>query len=240
MFVRDLIAIDGSDAGELVLIDSDGCPTDAAILGPLIKSNDNSNQSLETSFEAFKFPASDTVQFKALVTPCVSYCEPASCPNPSGKGPVSSFGRRKRRFVDDKEENVIVVKTLTIEDNFEYKNNAQNNKRSKSAAGKRKDIIRGPRPAFDEVSFDADEMSPCLNLNTIVLLTCVLLFVQMLIVIVWVYLKYLKSRDGDFIIETSRRHRDAFTNGHASHAASLDTLCTNYDAPRAPGAQFKY
>lgn len=38
IFVRELVAMDGVDSSEIVLIDSDGCPTDHIIMGPLYKS----------------------------------------------------------------------------------------------------------------------------------------------------------------------------------------------------------
>lgn len=41
IFVRELVAMDGVDSSEIVLIDSDGCPTDHFIMGPLYKSADS-------------------------------------------------------------------------------------------------------------------------------------------------------------------------------------------------------
>lgn len=38
IFVRELVAMDGVDSSEITLIDSDGCPTDHFIMGPLFKS----------------------------------------------------------------------------------------------------------------------------------------------------------------------------------------------------------
>lgn len=38
IFVRELVAMDGVDSSEIVLIDSDGCPTDHFIMGPIYKS----------------------------------------------------------------------------------------------------------------------------------------------------------------------------------------------------------
>lgn len=40
IFVRDLVAMDGADSSEIVLIDSEGCPTDHFIMGPLFKNRD--------------------------------------------------------------------------------------------------------------------------------------------------------------------------------------------------------
>lgn len=41
IFVRELVAMDGVDSSEIVLIDSDGCPTDHFIMGPIYKSSDS-------------------------------------------------------------------------------------------------------------------------------------------------------------------------------------------------------
>ena len=37
IFVRELVAMDGSDRSEILLIDADGCPTDVSILSGLAK-----------------------------------------------------------------------------------------------------------------------------------------------------------------------------------------------------------
>lgn len=70
IFVRELIASDGIDASEILLIDALGCPTDFSIMGVLEEVN-GSGQLLQANFEAFKFPTSSVVQFRALVTPCI-------------------------------------------------------------------------------------------------------------------------------------------------------------------------
>lgn len=41
IFVRELVAMDGVDSSEIVLIDSSGCPTDHFIMGPIYKSADS-------------------------------------------------------------------------------------------------------------------------------------------------------------------------------------------------------
>ncbi|KAI1289639.1 hypothetical protein HDE_09128 [Halotydeus destructor] len=112
IFVRDLVALDGSDTNEIVLIDENGCPTDPEILAAINATS--SPQAIETVFEAFKFPTSNLVQFKAIVSPCVTSCQPAVC------GEYVSYGRRKRssKMAVDEEEKVVVVKTLRIDEKF--------------------------------------------------------------------------------------------------------------------------
>lgn len=41
IFVRDLVAMDGVGNSEILLIDSDGCPTDQAIMGPIFRTVDS-------------------------------------------------------------------------------------------------------------------------------------------------------------------------------------------------------
>lgn len=43
-------------------------------------------QNLLSHFDAFKFPSSEVVQFRALVTPCVPTCEPAQCNSEDSSG----------------------------------------------------------------------------------------------------------------------------------------------------------
>lgn len=102
ILVRELVAVDGADSSEILLIDSQGCPTDSSIMGAVSRTNGN-GQALEVPFDAFKFPSSDVVQFRALVTPCVPSCEPVVCDIKGYDGKkkeVTSYGRRKRSTVD--------------------------------------------------------------------------------------------------------------------------------------------
>lgn len=71
-------AFQASRTNSIQFIDSDGCPTDANIMGPLVKM-DSTGQRLLAPFDAFKFPTSDMVFFRAVVGSCVSECKPALC-----------------------------------------------------------------------------------------------------------------------------------------------------------------
>ncbi|CAD6992664.1 unnamed protein product [Ceratitis capitata] len=98
IFVRELVAMDGSDNAEITLIDSNGCPTDQFIMGPIYKS-ETSGKILLAHFDAFKFPTSELVQFRALVTPCMPTCEPVQCNQEDIGGELksmSSYGRKRR------------------------------------------------------------------------------------------------------------------------------------------------
>lgn len=100
IFVRELVALDGADSGEITLIDSRGCPTDQFIMGPIYKSNARDDSKILLShFDAFKFPSSEQVQFRALVTPCMPTCEPIQCDQndiTEGLKSIVSYGRRRR------------------------------------------------------------------------------------------------------------------------------------------------
>lgn len=118
IFVRELIATDGVDSNEILLIDERGCPTDQEIMGPINALNGTS-KTLRAPFDAFKFPNSDVVQFKALVTPCLPTCEPVQCDVQDYLGyqrKIESLGRRKRREANDK--NLLVAQTIRITDKF--------------------------------------------------------------------------------------------------------------------------
>ena len=86
-----------------------GCPTDYTIMGTLREVN-GSGQVLQANFDAFKFPTSDIVQFRALVTPCIPRCDPVDCSVTDYYGrerTVQSHGkRRRRRRSDDESETV--------------------------------------------------------------------------------------------------------------------------------------
>lgn len=123
IFVRELIALDGVDSSEILLVDSLGCPTDPTIMGPISTVSETGQaQILEAPFDAFKFPTSDVVQFKALVTPCLPICEPVACQVEDYYGmvrKVDSFGRKKRQ-VSTRGKEEVVIQTIRIEDKFKF------------------------------------------------------------------------------------------------------------------------
>ncbi|XP_037790105.1 LOW QUALITY PROTEIN: uncharacterized protein LOC119585560 [Penaeus monodon] len=123
IFVRDLIAMDGQDSSEILLIDERGCPTDPTIMSSVVQMG--SGSVLHAPFQAFKFPASDIVQFRALVTPCLPRCEPVQC-SVQGFDGVSrkelSYGRKKREV---HETDIMVVQSVRIKDKFQFSGTRQ-------------------------------------------------------------------------------------------------------------------
>ena len=86
---------------------------------------------LQANFDAFKFPTSQLVQFRALVTPCMPRCDPVRCQD-RGTG-FSSFGRKKRDVPEEEmgddslhtknnsdHMSVVVANAVQIVDSFQY------------------------------------------------------------------------------------------------------------------------
>jgi len=125
IFVRELVAMDGLDTSEILLIDSIGCPTDSSIMQSLVTIG--SAKILQANFDAFKFPTSQLVQFRALVTPCVPRCDPVRCSDTH----TQSFGRKRRGVVEEVDgdhteavnnvtsESVVVANAVHIVDTFQ-------------------------------------------------------------------------------------------------------------------------
>ena len=100
--------MDGSTGSELLLIDERGCPTDASIMGEVYRSEKSDKISL-SAFDAFRFPTSDVVQFRAMITPCLPKCEPFQCDVLDYTGQtksVDSYGRKKRSVINSLEVDV--------------------------------------------------------------------------------------------------------------------------------------
>ncbi|RXG56449.1 hypothetical protein Avbf_12085 [Armadillidium vulgare] len=103
IFVRDLVALDGNNEKKITLLDASGCPTEIAIMRApsqkWITQESEAIPNLGATFDAFKFPTSDKVQFRAVVTPCIPKCEPVICDVMDFGGQMAqteSYGRRKR------------------------------------------------------------------------------------------------------------------------------------------------
>lgn len=133
IFVRELVAMDGADNAEITLIDSDGCPTDYFIMGPIYKSA-ISGKILLSHFDAFKFPSSEVVQFRALVTPCMPTCDPVQCDQEDFSGELRSlisYGRKRRSLnttlvrerretKNNGQDDMLLVQTIQITDKFGF------------------------------------------------------------------------------------------------------------------------
>lgn len=148
IFVRELVAMDGADNGEIVLIDSRGCPTDHFIMGPIYKSA-ISGKILLSHFDAFKFPSSEVVQFRALVTPCMPTCDPVQCDMEDFSGELRSlisYGRKRRSINETSirsrrettksngHDDMLLVQTIQITDKFGFEKQQQSKPKTVSSS----------------------------------------------------------------------------------------------------------
>merc|ERR1711963_1064441 len=101
IFIRDLVALDGSTDTELLLIDERGCPTDSSIMGEVYRSEKSNRISL-SNFDAFRFPTSEVVQFRAMITPCLPKCEPVVCDALDYTGQTKSVDRYGKKEAEKK------------------------------------------------------------------------------------------------------------------------------------------
>lgn len=100
IFIKNLIARDGTGSTNLTLIDKTGCPVEAKMMRE-IRTIDSHSKSLESYLEAFAFTGSSTLELEAEVVTCLERCKPVLCQIPTGRREddietVTSFGRRRR------------------------------------------------------------------------------------------------------------------------------------------------
>ena len=195
VFVRDLVATDGATNTELLLIDERGCPTDASIMGEVYHSEASDKLSY-SDFDAFRFPTSDVVQFRAMITPCLPKCEPVQCDVLDYTGQtkaVDSFGRKKRsapaprtRRATNPEE-LLVVQSLKIVDRY----------------GKReKQKVPQPRSELDQLEDLAADIpaiyeTDCLNKSSMITGAILFLAAQLVIVILFALIWRRSQRGSD-------------------------------------------
>ena len=206
IFVRELIAMDGVDSNEIVLIDSRGCPADEYIMGPIYKHSD-SGKILISKFDAFKFPSSDIVQFRALVTPCIPSCEPVQCDQEDEKSGqlisrVSYGKKRRRRHAstaayysssqnhnnNNSTDDMLLVQTIHITDKFSYDN--KNAKKAPNAS-----TTTNPDATYylnDEFNSNGSGSGSgttlntlCLNMTGIIGFAVAFLILQLVLLVFW-------------------------------------------------------
>jgi hypothetical protein len=184
--VRDLVAVDGATDTELQLIDANGCPTDSSIMGEVRKS-ELSEKILLTSFDAFRFPTSEVVQFRAMITPCLPKCKPVQCDVLDYTGQtreVESYGKRKKRSTMSRvqrgiaPDEMLVIRTLKIVDKYGKR------KTDKQMNDVPEEYTFQTNIEDDQVSEDL-LTSDCLNKTSMVTGAILFLFAQVVIVILF-------------------------------------------------------
>lgn len=200
ILVRELVAVDGVDSSEILLIDSQGCPTDASIMGIVNRVGGN-GQLLEAPFDAFKFPSSDVVQFRALVTPCVPACEPVTCnivnPETGLNKEAISYGRRRRSARSARNashptnpplggpDELVVVGAIKITDTFDNRNEQQQQDRRSRKDGSEIGF-------FEEKIITESTAGNCTEFMGLVITFIVFLIAQLTLIVAWYYVYRIK------------------------------------------------
>lgn len=239
IFVRDLVALDGVDANEILLIDERGCPTDPTIMGVLEKSPDSS-KILLSAFDAFKFPSSDKVQFRALVSPCLPTCEPVKCDVADYTGDVrliDSYGRRKRDLSrqrrDSPTEEVLVVQTIEIVDKFQpppaadLSDNIQeleHLERQKNLYSTMSDLKHNA--SMTEI-FIKEKLSnsSCINTMGVIIAGALFLAAQLVIIVAWAYIwqrkRNAKQQDTMTMVDVAVQNLHQLYSANAGYSRRL-------------------
>ena len=117
-------------------------------------------QILLSHFDAFKFPSSEVVQFRALVTPCMPTCEPVQCDQEEATGElrsVISYGKRRRRRSAGSQtrEDLLLVQSIQITDKFGFEHDSK----ASNASSASRDTV------FVESEDISSTMGMCINLG---------------------------------------------------------------------------
>ncbi|XP_054707405.1 uncharacterized protein LOC129217167 isoform X2 [Uloborus diversus] len=237
IFVRELVAMDGIDNSEILLIDALGCPTDTLIMGSLQKAR-SGDKVLHANFDAFKFPTSEIVQFKALVTPCLPACEPADCSVRTFDGAsqkMASYGKKRRRRESDRirrsteEDELVVVQTIHITDKFGF-----------DRESRRMDYGNDFR-SYNELGEASSTSATCLNTTGLIAACTLFLIAQLIVLLAWAFIWHKKLRAKSIrkessrsidMIYNSRRESAAgnsigIDNPYRSDISPYDTVYTN-------------
>ncbi|CAG0881310.1 unnamed protein product [Darwinula stevensoni] len=239
LMVTKLYALDGIDALEIPLIDDEGCPTETFIMGPIERYEKNTDddgeekkqdaskkrfQILETKFEAFKFPVSDIVSFRALVTPCVHSCPPVTCDVldfNGGTARIQSYGRRKRSPVQDflrkkrstKDDDLFVIQSITISDKY---GRSRSNRRLGGDAVATGDSLN---TTVTEVTIQGStDAGVCINMVGIIVACSLFLVAQLVVIVAWTYIwqkrRQNKLEDGPIPETTADSLTQLFNSGY--------------------------
>ncbi|RWS29592.1 hypothetical protein B4U80_07752 [Leptotrombidium deliense] len=237
IFIQELIAIDGNDNSEITLIDRNGCPTDTAVMSAVKKSApDYNGKSVQTTFQAFKFPASDMVQFRALITPCLPTCKPAHCVHWDYESAANqqslSFGRRKRDVNSTSKDELLVVGAILIDDSAvgDAQSAAQTSKHKKVENMDKKYISYISNKELNDSLRSND--SHCFDILSIILVCAIFLIAQLVLIVVWfviwrktkVFREYCgffdykkqweQQQQQQFLYNTMRRANSSCSSGH--------------------------
>lgn len=203
IFVRELVAVDGVDTLDIMLIDNMGCPTDASILKSVEKVEDEYKYHLQVPFEAFKFPTSDMVQFRALVTPCITKCEPVHCSAQGVDGKVEekmSYGRRRRSAENVDDNELVMTQAIKITDAFGFKKGSKEEPLSDLLSEEDVLITKYKDNSNDDFlssSVISNKYDKCLNVTSMTIAGILFLLIQLVMIFCWAFCWLKRSKLSD-------------------------------------------
>lgn len=180
-------------------------------------------QILLSHFDAFKFPSSEVVQFRALVTPCMPTCEPVQCDQEEATGElrsVISFGKRRRRRSTgssaQSRDDLLLVQSIQITDKFGFEHDSK----TSNASSATRDTV------FVESEDISSTMGMCINLGEAIVAGTVFLVAQIAIIAAWTF-TWQRRRQ-------MLKHQEALSvsvsvPGMHSVPGRTDSLCKLYD-----------
>lgn len=182
-------------------------------------------QILLSHFDAFKFPSSEVVQFRALVTPCMPSCEPVQCDQEESTGElrsVISYGKRRRRRSTssaDIRDDLLLVQSIQITDKFGFEG-------KKNVSNKQNEVFI--REQEGELLFGAVNGS-CVNLSGVIVAGTVFLAAQLAVIAAWTFV-WQRRRASQYSSKYAADAMSVSVSMPASSVSRTDSLCKLYDA----------
>lgn len=175
-------------------------------------------------FDAFKFPSSEVVQFRALVTPCMPTCEPVQCDQEDASGElrsVHSFGKRRRRRStknqsDASRDDMLLVQSIQITDKFGFG--------AQQASPDMKPTTDTSVYGVKHQDYGIDSL--CVNLFGVIISCLVFLAVQVAVLVAWAYV-WNKKRHVD---KYHHHQQDGLSVSMSIPVGRTDSMCKLYDS----------
>lgn len=168
-------------------------------------------QVLLSHFDAFKFPSSEVVQFRALVTPCMPTCEPVQCDEEEETTgelrSVVSFGRRRRRrSTSVSQDDMLLVQSIQITDKFGFERDF-----NKSSIG-------------SEAIYIPND-SVCVNMAGLIVTIIIFISAQFAIIAAWTFIWQRRK----FSSKLSADQMSVSVSIPSQLSSRTDSLCKLYD-----------
>ena len=182
-------------------------------------------QVLLSHFDAFKFPSSEIVQFRALVTPCMPTCEPVQCDQEDSSGElrsVQSYGRRRRRRStsthaggSSAREDMLLVQSIHITDKFGFDRSATRKSNMTTSTNDNSAIFIS----------DATTGGFCINVAGIIVAGTVFLAAQLAVIAAWTFIWQRRRK----VMKHQQDAMSVSVSVPGLSVARTDSLCKLYD-----------